>query len=102
MERRGQPTVAMVCDGAGNGGRGGLAAELATTELGRAWQAGFVDWVRVLLAADQLLKQEAHGGEIPALSLRFRHDGQCRGASVGDSGAWMVSRSSSVRDLRCI
>ena len=54
VERRGNRTVAVVCDGAGNGGRGGLAADLAIAELRQVWQAGFVDWVRALLAIDQL------------------------------------------------
>lgn len=99
VERRGNRTVAIVCDGAGNGGRGGLAADLAIAELRRVWQAGFVDWVRTLLAVDQLLKCEAQGGETTCVALEISHDGLCRGASVGDSGAWMFSRSSPLRDL---
>lgn len=99
VERRGNRTVAIVCDGAGNGGRGGLAADLAIAELRRAWQAGFVDWVRALLAVDQLLKCEAQGGETTCVAVDISDDGLCRGASVGDSGAWMFSRSSPFRDL---
>jgi len=99
VERRGARTIAIVCDGAGNGGRGGLAAELAIAELGRIWQTGFVDWVRALLAVDQLLKRQAQGGETTCVVVEISDDGQCRGASVGDSGAWMLLRSSPVRDL---
>jgi len=99
VERRGNRTVAIVCDGAGNGGRGGLAADLAIAELRRVWQAGFVDWVRALLAVDQLLKSQAQGGETTCVAVDISDDGLCRGASVGDSGAWMLSRRSPVRDL---
>lgn len=99
VERRGQRTLAIVCDGAGNGGRGGLAADLAVAELARVWREGFVDWVRALLAVDQLLKREAQGGETTCVVVDISDDGQFRGASVGDSGAWMLSAARTVRDL---
>ncbi|MGH8217670.1 MAG: PP2C family serine/threonine-protein phosphatase [Steroidobacteraceae bacterium] len=99
VERRGQRTLAIVCDGAGNGGRGGLAAELAVAELAGVWREGFVDWVRALLAVDQLLKREAHGGETTCVVVDISDDGQFRGASVGDSGAWMLCAARTVRDL---
>lgn len=99
VERRGASTLAIVCDGAGNGGRGGLAAELAVAELARVWREGFVDWVRALLAVDQLLKREAQGGETTCIVVDISDDGQFRGASVGDSGAWMLSPARTVRDL---
>jgi Protein phosphatase 2C len=99
VERRGQRTLAVVCDGAGNGGRGGLAADLAVAELARVWREGFVDWVRALLAVDQLLKREAQGGETTCVVVDIADDGQFRGASVGDSGAWMLSAGRTVRDL---
>lgn len=99
VERRGQRTLAIVCDGAGNGGRGGLAADLAIAELSRVWREGFVDWVRALLAVDQLLKREAQGGETTCVVADISDDGQFRGASAGDSGAWMLSATSTVRDL---
>ena len=99
LERCGQRTLAIVCDGAGNGGRGGLAADLAVAELARVWREGFVDWVRALLAVDQLLKREAQGGETTCVVVDISDDGQFRGASVGDSGAWMLSVARKVRDL---
>jgi len=99
VERRGERTVAIICDGAGNGGRGALAAELAVAELARIGQAGFADWVRALLAVDQLLKRQADGGETTCVVVDISDDGECRGASVGDSGAWMLPRGSPVRDL---
>lgn len=99
VERRGQRTLAIVCDGAGNGGHGGLAADLAVAELAKVWREGFVDWVRSLLAVDQLLKREAQGGETTCVVVDISDDGQFRGASVGDSGAWMLSAARTVRDL---
>lgn len=99
VERRGGRILAIVCDGAGNGGHGGLAADLAITELRRMWHAGFVDWVRALLSVDQLLVREAQGGESTCVAAEIYEDGQIRGASVGDSGAWLLLRKSPLRDL---
>ena len=99
IDRRGQQTVAIVCDGAGNGGRGGIAADLAISELTRVWKEGFVDWVRAMLAVDQMLVSHAQGGETTCVGVVISDDGLIRGASVGDSGAWMFSRKGPVRDL---
>ncbi len=99
VQRRGARTVAAVCDGAGNGGRGALAAELAVQELARIAQQGFADWGRALLGVDQLLKSGAQGGETTCVVVDISDDGEIRGASVGDSGAWMLPRSIPVRDL---
>lgn len=99
VQRRGERTIAIVCDGAGNGGRGALAAELALDELARIAQQGFADWVRALLAVDQLLKRQAQGGETTCVVVDISDAGEIRGASVGDSGAWMLPRSIPVRDL---
>lgn len=99
VDRRGAQIIAVVCDGAGNGGRGGVAADLAIAELKRVWQAGFVDWVRVLLSVDQMLLAQAEGGETTCVGIVISDDGWCRGASVGDSGAWMLSRRRPVQDL---
>jgi serine/threonine protein phosphatase PrpC len=99
VERRGERTVAIICDGAGNGGRGALAAELAVAELARIGQAGFADWVRALLSVDQLLKRQAQGGETTCVVVDISDHGEYRGASVGDSGAWMLTAGGEVRDL---
>ena len=99
VERHGKRTVAIICDGAGNGGRGGMAADLAIAELSRIAQAGFTDWMRALLAVDQLLKRQAQGGETTCVVVDISDSGECRGASVGDSGAWMLPAGSAVRDL---
>ena len=99
MERHGKRTVAIICDGAGNGGRGGMAADLAIAELSRIAQAGFTDWMRALLDVDQLLKRQAQGGETTCVVVDISDSGECRGASVGDSGAWMLPADGAVRDL---
>jgi serine/threonine protein phosphatase PrpC len=99
VERHDKRTVAIICDGAGNGGRGGMAADLAIAELSRIAQAGFTDWMRALLAVDQLLKRQAQGGETTCVVVDISDSGECRGASVGDSGAWMLPADGAVRDL---
>lgn len=100
IRRRGERTVAVVCDGAGNGGRGALAAELAIDELARIiGQEGFIDWVRALVGVDQLLKRQAQGGETTCVVVDISDDGDLRGASVGDSGAWMLPARRPVLDL---
>ncbi|MGH8144029.1 MAG: SpoIIE family protein phosphatase [Steroidobacteraceae bacterium] len=99
VDRRGGRTLAIICDGAGNGGRGALAAELALAELVRLWQAGFVDWMRALLAVDQLVNRQTQGGETTCVALEISDQGECRGASVGDSSAWMLPESSPIREL---
>src|ERR1700694_1818729 len=83
-------SLAIICDGAGNGGRGGMAADLAIAELSRIAQAAFTDWMRALLDVDQLLKRQAQGGETTCVVVDISDSGECRGASVGDSGAWML------------
>ena len=99
VERGGKRTVAIICDGAGNSGRGGMAADLAIAELARIGQAGFADWMRALLAVDQLLKHQAQGGETTCVVVDISDGGECRGASVGDSSALMFPASGGVRDL---
>ncbi len=100
VTRRGDRTVAIVCDGAGNGGRGALAADLAVQELARIiGQEGFIDWVPALLGIDQLLKRQAQGGETTCVVVDISDDGEIRGASVGDSGAWMLPSRRPVIDL---
>ncbi|MBS0367529.1 MAG: SpoIIE family protein phosphatase [Proteobacteria bacterium] len=99
LEQHDGRTLAIVCDGAGNGGQGGRAADLAIAELKRMWQAGFVDWVRALRSVDQLLKSQAQGGETTCVAVQISDDGEFRGASVGDSGAWMLRATGAVQDL---
>lgn len=99
LDQDGKRTLAIVCDGAGNGGKGGLAADLAIAELRRVWREGFVDWVRALRVVDQLIKTQAQGGETTCVAVQISEDGEFRGASVGDSGAWMLRTSGLQQDL---
>jgi hypothetical protein len=92
VERRGQRTLAVVCDGAGNGGRGGLAADMAITVL--AQQTGFLDCHKTLLSLDQKIHREAQGGETTCVLVEIGDDGALRVASVGDPDAWMLGRRS--------
>lgn len=99
VARHSERTLAIVCDGAGNGGKGALAAELAVAELARIGQAGFTDWMRALLAVDQLVKSQAQGGECTCVVVEISDNGAVRGASAGDSEAWMLTAGGEVRDL---
>lgn len=100
VERVGDRTIAIICDGAGNGGRGGVAADIAIkylSELARG--GGFVDWMRALSQANTLVRQEAQGGETTCVVVDIAGNGECRGASVGDSGAWIIPASKSMMEL---
>lgn len=99
VARHGERTLAIVCDGAGNGGKGGLAADLAIAELARIGQAGFADWMSALLAVDQLVTSQAQGGECTCVVVEVSDSGEIRGASAGDSEAWMITASGKVHDL---
>ncbi|HWG75791.1 MAG TPA: hypothetical protein VN660_03255 [Steroidobacteraceae bacterium] len=89
IERRGgSRTILAVCDGAGNGGRGGMAADMAIAGL--AGITGFLDCQRTLLALDQKIHHEAQGGETTCVLIEISDKGELRGASVGDSSAWMI------------
>jgi hypothetical protein len=99
VERIRGRTFAIVCDGAGNGGRGGLAADLAIAELTRIAREGFVDWMRAFSSVDQLLLKQAAGGETTCVAIEITDTGECRGASVGDSGAWMIPASRTPTEL---
>lgn len=99
VERRDDWTIAIVCDGAGNGGRGAIAADLAIAELSRFAGTGFIEWRRGMHAVDQLLARTAQGGETTCVALAISDQGYCYGASVGDSGAWMLPRGGPAREL---
>ena len=99
VARHNERTLAIVCDGAGNGGKGALAADLAIAELTRIREGGFTDWVRALLAVDQLVKNQAQGGECTCVVVEILDNGAIRGASAGDSEARMYTASGAVRDL---
>ena len=99
LERIASRTIAIVCDGAGNSSQGARAAELAIAELSRQAREGFVDWRRAFMAVDQLLLREAQGGETTCVAVGITDSGECHGASVGDSAAWMLPVSRPPKEL---
>src|SRR5579871_981517 len=54
------------------------------------WIPGFLDCQRTLLALDQNIHEEAQGGEATCVLIEISDKGELRGASVGDSSAWMI------------
>lgn len=65
---------------------------MAVAHLLAAAQGGFVDWQRELREIDQLLAREGQGGETTCVVVELGDRRDIRGASVGDSGAVMISR----------
>lgn len=82
-----------VADGAGGTGSGAQAAQRACEFV--CAQAAHRSWVEHLEALDTLLLPQ--GGETTLVVVEIA-DGQVWGASVGDSGAWLV-RSTDWIDL---
>jgi PPM family protein phosphatase len=89
--RKADQVVVLVADGAGGTPRGAEAAETVLTR-GRAWAAGgaLTDAVGLLAACDRAICSGGSGGETTAVIAVLDASG-VTGASVGDSGAWMVS-----------
>lgn len=80
-------TWVVVADGAGGVGGGSAAAERVVRLVRERVGEASVDWARALEALDAELQSQ--GAETTAVILEVR-DGVVRGASVGDSGAWML------------
>jgi len=80
--------VFVLADGAGGSG-GGFEAALMVCERvhARGFEAG-VDWVQVLREVDEAIELDHDAGFATAVVVEVR-DGFVRGASVGDSGAWL-------------
>lgn len=99
VEQAGDRTLAVVADGAGGSGRGAVAAELACSLAIEKFRAGNTatpeDWGRLLYEIDQALVRT--GGQCTAVLVELSA-GQVYGASVGDSGAWMLT-GNAVLDL---
>jgi len=93
VERRGPRTLAVVADGAGGIGGGKIAAELTCSMARDFFQTDTVRtpdyWVRCLLDIDCALAGSAAGGQSTAVVAEIAN-GQVAGASVGDSGAWIL------------
>src|SRR5262245_23651542 len=92
VERMGGRVLVVVADGAGGSGGGGRAAQAvcdgAAVEFrgGRATDA----WAARLRRIDLQLRDAGQGGLSTAVVAEIS-EGQVVGASVGDSGAWLVS-----------
>ena len=86
-----------VADGAGGTGGGASAADrliVALTKL--TAQAASADWWSVLLELDE--EMAGRGGETTAV-VAFVDSDRVRGASVGDSAAWLISPEGGMTDL---
>ena len=92
VEHYGARTLAIVADGAGGTGGGAAAAAMACSIAAQRLRTGGIgtaeDWARCLYEADQALIQT--GGQCTAVVVEIS-DGRVFGASVGDSGAWMLN-----------
>jgi serine/threonine protein phosphatase PrpC len=85
--------VIALADGAGGTGNGAMAAEAIIEAVGGA-AGGGGDWAELLAELDHDGKRLA-GGQSTAVILSIDASGLV-GASVGDSGAWMIAESEVV------
>lgn len=93
IERVADGVLVVVADGAGGTGGGGQAAQAvcdAAVEAFRNRNSRFDGWDARLREIDSMLASAGHGGTSTAVIAEIV-DGQVRGASVGDSRAWLVS-----------
>lgn len=97
VEHCGSRTLAVVADGAGGTGSGAAAATMACSILAVHSQTQGIgtpdDWARCLYLIDRALVQT--GGQCTAVVAEIS-EGRVVGASVGDSGAWMLSGNAIV------
>jgi len=87
----------LLADGAGGLAGGAAAAEFALGAFSSRYSAGS-DLVAVVAELDHAMAKDARFGETTFVVAAV-HAGTVRGASVGDSGAWLVRRGGSVLDL---
>lgn len=92
VEHYGSRTLAVVADGAGGTGGGAAAAAMACSIAAKKLRSGGTgtpeDWARCLYEADQALVRS--GGQCTAVVVEIS-EGRLVGASVGDSGAWLLT-----------
>jgi PPM family protein phosphatase len=92
VERFGARTLAVVADGAGGTGSGaaaaGMACSIAAQRLRTQGPGSPEDWARCLYEVDQAAVRS--GGQCTAVVVEIS-EGRVSGASVGDSGAWMLT-----------
>lgn len=101
VECRGDRTFIVVADGAGGMGAGGQAAEFFCGRVTDTIREATIDspeqWATCLIDADRTLAASRLGGETTAVVVEISESpGWIRGASVGDSGAWLISMSGIV------
>ena len=94
----GDAVVLAVCDGAGGTSGGASASQFVIEQIAAALESAFdvldpIPWRRLLEAADRALNERA-SGETTAVICILDAAGNVAGASVGDSGAWLVDRAS--------
>jgi PPM family protein phosphatase len=97
VEHYGARTLAIVADGAGGMGGGAAAAAMACSIAAQRLRAGTAgtaeDWARCLYETDQAVLRT--GGQCTAVVVEIS-EGRAVGASVGDSGAWLVTGKATI------
>ncbi|HUX74144.1 MAG TPA: SpoIIE family protein phosphatase [Steroidobacteraceae bacterium] len=92
VEHFGSRTLAVVADGAGGTGGGAAAAAMACSIAAQRLRTGGTgtadDWARCLYEVDQAVVRT--GGQCTAVVAEIS-EGRVFGASVGDSGAWLLT-----------
>lgn len=98
VDSQASSTSVVLADGAGGRGGGRQAAELCvTTAAERMRLADDADPLAIIAELDQMLLADQDAGETTLVLARLVEN-ELRGASVGDSGAWLVG-DSDYRDL---
>jgi serine/threonine protein phosphatase PrpC len=88
-----------LADGAGGTGNGAVAAERLMTCVAKlAQNAASSDWFEILCEFDYELSTGRSGGETTGVIALINGVG-VRGASVGDSAAWLISTSGAMVDM---
>jgi serine/threonine protein phosphatase PrpC len=88
-----------LADGAGGTGNGAIAAECLiayVTKLSK--EAASADWFAALCAFDDELSARPMGGQTTGV-VAFIDSERVRGASVGDSSAWLITPTGRMTDL---
>ncbi len=96
VRRHGDRVIVVVADGAGGTGGGAQAAHRACDALA-GLDGNDIDWVAALRAVDAGIAGAPDPGWTTAVVVEIR-DGQVRGASVGDSAAFVIDRGE-LREL---
>ena len=88
-----------LADGAGGTGNGAIAAERLIAFVTRMSQdAASADWFDALCAFDDELSARPSSGQTTGI-VAFIESERVRGASVGDSSAWLIGLSGAMTDL---